>query len=131
MGLCSPCGLCADAREEAAIRRLGPFLALVMLAAANCSIPQGFEITTPMVAPGEAAPTVILSGAAVEDGILCPEATVKTIRWETRSGEPVTDGEAQRLTDEARATGAIMFDAWYDECTCVDGSQPAGPTGHR
>ena len=104
------------------MRRLVPVLALVASTAVSCAMPQGFEITTPMVAPGEPLPTAVLSGAAVDQGILCSEATVETIRWEDRDGKEVAAEEAQRLTDEARDTGTITLDVWYDEYTCTDGS---------
>lgn len=78
-------------------------------------MPQGFEITTPMVAPDEPSATAVLSGSSVDQGIPCSEATVETIRWEDREGYEVSADDAQRLTDEARATAIITLDVWYDE----------------
>lgn len=95
-------------------RKMLAVLAVPLLAAAcsSGSEPKAVEITFSM----EPGSPFSLSGEAVDDGIVCDEATSVRLGFEDLEGNPMSQEEVDAMAGES--TDFL----WYDELTCADGS---------
>lgn len=92
---------------------------LVVAACSSSGDPMAVEFRDPLD-EGPARAEVV--GAAVDDGMLCPEGAFTTLRMENADGELVSDEEGAREWDEALETGATLHMTLYEEFNCADGS---------
>lgn len=107
------------------MRRLGWLSFAFMVApllVASCAQLMDVDMAAQTILPSEQPATTSLSGPAVEDGLLCAEATVRTIEWEDDDGNAVTYEEYLQLMERGRADGTRPIRSWHDEFTCTDGS---------
>lgn len=104
----------------------GGLLALVLLAVSGCRSvgqdrsdePLGAVARFWLVESDEA----LLSGPAVDASVVCAAARIARVGFEDVDGEPITEGEFQRLVVEALETGEITAGTIYREYRCDDGS---------
>ena len=77
------------------------------------------QITGPVGPPTDPA---AVTGAAVDDGIVCEAAMFEELYFVDLDGKILTDQEADQLKQVEQETGEMVFSAKYDEWTCTDGS---------
>jgi hypothetical protein len=63
-----------------------------------------------------------VSGAAVDEGVVCADGTLNRVRMEDTEGAIVSDEEGAVLWDEALESGATLEMVLYEEFNCSDGS---------
>jgi hypothetical protein len=102
------------------LRRLIPVVMVMVVAGCSSSSdPLPVEFTVPMD-PGAGRAEV--SGAAVDEGLVCDQGTLTRLRMEDANGGLVSDEEGMSLWDEALESGATIEMVLYDEFNCADGS---------
>jgi hypothetical protein len=62
------------------------------------------------------------AGAAVDDGVMCPQGAQETDRLENMEGSQITDEEWADMFDAAMADGSVAEMMVYTTWTCDDGS---------
>jgi hypothetical protein len=77
------------------------------------------QITGPVGPPTDPA---VVTGAAVDGGIVCEAAMFEELYFVDLDGKILTDQEAEQLMQVEQETGEMVFSAKYDEWTCTDGS---------
>jgi hypothetical protein len=92
---------------------------MVLSGCSSSSDPLPVEFTAPM---GPDAGPAEVSGAAVDEGLVCDQGTLTRLRIEDTDGELVSDDEGMRLWDAALESGATIEMVLYDEFECTDGS---------
>jgi hypothetical protein len=91
--------------------------ALLLGACGSSSEPAAVEFVVPFsLGPGR------VTGAAVDDGMVCAAGTVTRLKMEDENGDLVTDEDGMQRWDEAMESGATLHMTLYDEFTCSDGS---------
>ncbi len=97
-------------------------LAGLLLAVAACSgssEPMAVQITGALGPPTDPA---VVSGEAVDDGIVCDSAMFEELYFVDLDGKVLSDDEADQLKQVADETGETVFSAKYDQWSCTDGS---------
>lgn len=92
---------------------------LVALAACSSSEPKALDFVDYMDPDVSSVP---VSGAAVDDGIVCEQGTLDRIRMEDMDGNLVSEEESVANWDAALNSGAVLDVMLHDEFSCSDGS---------
>jgi hypothetical protein len=108
--------------EVTVTRRVSLMATLSVLVVVGCgssSDPASAQLSGSMSDPKG---SVVVTGDAVDDGVVCSSATQEVVRWEDLDGQSITEEEFDRLFDEAVETGEAVAGVTFVEFTCTDGS---------
>lgn len=107
--------------EEVEMRKVAWLLVAVLVTLAGCSSsePMAVEITGPVGIPD--APS-LLTGAAVDDGVICASAMFEELRFEDADGKVLNEDEIGQAMQVEMETGEMVIAVKYDQWTCSDGS---------
>ena len=90
----------------------------VLASCSSSSDPMAVEIVAPM----DPATPVVVTGVAVDDGLVCSEGTITRLRMEDTGGATISDEQGQVQWEEAMESGATLEMVFYEEFNCSDGS---------
>lgn len=94
---------------------------LVLAAACGSSSSETLDVV--MQGPmGENASSAVLSGPAVDDGVVCAAAETELVGYEDLDGDSLTEQEYMEITEVAIETGEVTVGGIFVEYTCDDGS---------
>lgn len=67
-------------------------------------------------------PSVVISGDAADEGLVCSEGTNRRLAMEDMEGNPISDEEGVANWEEALDSGATLEVLIHEEVNCADGS---------
>ena len=103
------------------MRRLLVLSTLVVVIVGSCSSsePLAIDLAQPMEPPPV---QVSISGAAVDDGVVCPIGTFVRDRMEDMNGNALDQEAWAKIFDTAVETGSVAEAKSFNEYECGDGS---------
>lgn len=92
---------------------------MVTSAACSSSEPMAVEMTGPVGIPDAPLP---LSGAAVDEGVVCDNAMFEEMEYEDADGKVLNEEETAQAMQVEMETGEMVIAVQYTQWTCTDGS---------
>ncbi len=110
-------GRLVDVRREVILAATG------LLLAAACGSSSSGSLAAEMQGPiGDTPSPAVLSGPAVDDGVVCATASTEVVGYEDLDGNSLTEDEYNTINEVAIETGEVTAGGIYVEYRCDDES---------